>query len=207
MKFDRTKTTAFAAALLMLVAYLALFRPAEDTIRQRFSDIDRETTILEARLALARRDVALKRERARLRMQLQAFHLHDDRARGVQRFLVVASAIARRHGVRITEITSTATSQARRAFSPAASASTVRAVPSTAIFDEVPLNLTVRGTYHEVLRTARDLSSANVPLRLSIDSLVLGDHRGSGTPLLTATLRATLLRDTDEQRPLRPQPV
>lgn len=201
MTLDRTKATAFASVLVLLIAYLAIYRPAEARIAERYLDLDRETQRLQQRLAAARRAPDVERERNRLRAQLDAQHLRDDRARLVQRFLLAAAATARRRDLHILEITSAGARPVRRAGTSAPSASP----PSTPLFDEVPLNVTMRGSYAGLVRGVRDLCTSSLAVRLSIESLVVRDRRLRRRPELTATIHVTLLRDIDDP-PLRPRP-
>ena len=73
-------------------------------------------------------------------------------------------------------------------------------MPSPAL-EELPLELTLRGRYDDVIRAVRDLGAGDVPAQLSLASLADADRRLGEAPLLNAALHVTLLREPDDATP------
>lgn len=182
MTFGAWQGRAAAAVLVALLGYGAIVRPIEARIAVHADEITRETERFETQLGAARRLDALQHERDRLATRLLPLHLNDDRARILERFLQLGARTGTLHDTRISAIAADA---------PAA-ASGVR--PE---FDEVPLVMTLRGSYAGLLQTIRDFSTSAVPARLAIASIDATERRGGDARELVASVRIVLLRTPD----------
>jgi hypothetical protein len=188
MRFDLLRTSLFAAVLIAFVGYLCVFRPLESTIADRYAQLDAARATLERSLGLAHRIPALARERAALDTQLMRLHLREQRAASVERFLRAISGVAARNQIAVESVSA----DARQAsYAPARSA-------QPALFDEVPLSVTLRGRYGDVIRAARELNSEDFATRLTLASLSDADRRAGERPQLNATFHVLLLREADE---------
>jgi hypothetical protein len=175
-----------AAAVLLgaLVGYGAIVRPIEARIAEHDDEIAQLTDRIETRLGAERKIAVLQDERHRLLARLHPLHLADDRARIIERFFQLGARTGRLHDASITAI--------------AADAPPVAGTPERSEFDEVPLVVTLRGSYGSLLQTIRDFSTSDVPVRLTVTSLVAGDRRGEQARGLVATVRVVLLRMPDQ---------
>ncbi|HEV8022438.1 MAG TPA: hypothetical protein VGP41_14280 [Candidatus Lustribacter sp.] len=184
MSVDLTRASAFAALLIVLAGFLLIVRPLEAAVAERYAGLDAARASLERSVVLSRRIPALERERAGLREQLRRLHLGDRRAAMLERFLHAMGGIARTDGVAVVRIAATLPSPFAAAPRPA----------PTPLLEEVPLELTVRGRYGDVIRAARDLGSGELAAHVTIGSLGGSERRPGRSPSLNATLHVILLR-------------
>ena len=185
MTFDLPRTSAFAALLIMLAGFGFVFRPLEAAVGERYADLDAARAALERSVALARRIPALQRERGGLRAELRRLHLADRRSAMLERFLRTIGGVAQTDGVAVVRIA---------AAVPPPFAATPHPAP-TPFLEEVPLELTVRGRYGDVIRAARDLGAGDIAARVTIGSLGGSERRPGVRPSLSATLHVLLLRE------------
>jgi hypothetical protein len=186
VKLGAEKLAAFGAVLVLLGGYLFAFRPLEAAIATRYAQLDDRREQLERRLALTRRAASLRREQQVLTRWLADAGLHADRTAIVDRFLGSVATRAASDGVHVTAITADAVAL------PAAP------VAANAIaFDEIPLTVTLRGTYQRVLRFVRDLDATMLAERIGVESLGTIDRNATIDPELRATIHITLLRTCD----------
>ena len=76
---------------------------------------------------------------------------------------------------------------------PPAFATVPHSAPAPLV-EELPLELTVRGRYGDLLRAARDLGTGSVAARVTFGSLGGTERKPGAPPLLSATLHVLLLR-------------
>ncbi len=167
-----------AALALTLLAYVALVRPLEARIAERYRSLSDERRTLGDEAVLTARIADAERERGGLAAALTPYQLTAPAAARAARFLDAAAASAARHGTLLGAV---------EAEPPA---TTGRTTP--AAFAELPLRMTVRGAYPAVLATLRDLITAPVPLRLRLEALGPDPGARSRPVPLVATLHVVL---------------
>jgi hypothetical protein len=178
----------FAAVLVLLAGYLAIYRPAEAALAERYARLDDGRARLDERLALARRAGAARTETGALDVWLRARGLADDRTTIVARFLHDLAGTAHGDGVDVTGVVA----EPGGAAPPVAA----NAAPTVAL-DEIPLAVSLRGSYPNLLRVVRALDRDGPAMRVRISALGNADRSGAGSPALRATLLVTLLRIPD----------
>jgi hypothetical protein len=186
---DFLRANLFAAVLIALGGYLFVFRPLEATVAQRYADLDAGRTTLERELALARRIPALTRERAVLDAQLGRVHLRAPRSAAVERFLRTIADVAARDGVAVERVASDASPM------PGLVASARAPAP---LFDELGLDVALRGGYADLIRAVRELNGGDAARRINLTSLGNADRRPGVRPQLDADFHVFLLREADE---------
>jgi hypothetical protein len=192
--FDLPRASAFAALLIVIAGYALVFRPLEALVGERYVQIDTARAALERSLTMAGRIPALERERIGLETQLRRVHLGDRRAATVDRFLRVVAGISTRDDVAVESV-------AAGFRPPPAVAAGVAQAP---LLEELPLDVTLRGRYRDVIRAARDLNDADAAARITLASLGNADRRHGVLPQLNAAFHVTLLREADDQTPHAP---
>jgi len=185
---DLPRASLFAAVLIVLAGYLFVFRPLEVTLADRYARLDAARTTLEQSLALARRIPALVNERTSLEAQLAHVHVRDRRAATIERFLGAVAGIARRHDVAIESVAA-GVGQTQPALAQPAHA---------ALFDELALDVSLRGRYGDVIRAVRELNAGDVATSITLASLGVADRRAGVRPQLNAAFHVRLLREADE---------
>jgi Tfp pilus assembly protein PilO len=177
------KLLRFAAVVVVLAAYVFVFRAGETRIAER---LDENARIVENARAgertLASRP-RLERRRIHLRDRLRAVALDDARSTLVARFLRDAARVAAAHHVTIPTITATGPQNA------------LAAVPSEPAdsLEAIPLEITVEGRYADVLATMRALSASRVLAAVDVASLAR-KHADGADATLTAALHVVLER-------------
>jgi hypothetical protein len=168
----------FAAVLLVLAGYFAVFHAGEQRLGTRIgANVLLATQVRDANRILASRP-ALAAERNRLQAQLRSVDLDGDRSSLVARFVHAAARIALTHGTTIPTI--------------AASGSPSPADTATP-FETISLELNVEGRYVDVLATTRALSSSSVLASVDVVSLAR-KNADAGDATVVATLRVLLAR-------------
>jgi Tfp pilus assembly protein PilO len=187
MSFDLLRPSLFAAVLIALGGYIYVYRPLETTVADRYAQLDASRATLVRSLELARRIPALARERTALEGRFARVHVRDQQAAMVERFLRAVAEIAARDGVAVESVASDAppTYTAAR---------TVRGAP----FDELPLDLTLRGHYRDVIHAIREVNDGDVAARITLASLRDADRRPGERPQLNAAFHVRLLQEADE---------
>jgi Tfp pilus assembly protein PilO len=186
VKFDLPRTSLFAAVLIVVSGYFFVLRPAEATVTMRYTQLADARTTLESSISLAGRVAALTRERDALDGAAVRAHVRETRAILVARFLHSVAAVALREGVAVENIAA----DVRQA--PLATP-----VARTALFEELPFDLTLRGRYGDVIRAVRDLNSGEIATRITLASLSDADRRPGERPQLNAAFHVSLLREAD----------
>jgi hypothetical protein len=187
---DVPRTSAFVALSIVLAGYGLIFRPLEAAVAQRYGALDEARATLVQRLARARNVPALEHERQRRAEQLQRLHIGERRAAVVERFLHTIAGVSGRDAVAVESVAATAT-QLPPASRPAP-------VP---LFEDLPLDVTLRGRYLDVIRAARDLNAADAIARITLTTLGNAPTRPGERPQLNAALHVNLLREADDATP------
>lgn len=181
-------TCAVLATVAVLSGWALVVRPLEAGLAERSAAVVEARHALEDKLGATGRVSGLVHQRTRLRNHLANAHLEAGRAAATERFLRVALAAAARRGTSIREVRS-------------ASGAVPRPTGPPPVLDEVPFQLSVRGSFPALLDTVRDLINAPLAARIVIDALA-PDDRLSTTTGLIATVRVALLRAQEEPRVL-----
>lgn len=189
MTVDVPRTSAFVALSIVLAGYGLIFRPLEATVAQRYGDLDDARATLVQRLAHARAVPALEHERQRLATQLQRLHLGERRAAVVERFLQTVAGVSGRDAVAVESVAATAAAPPASRSAP---------VP---LFEDVPLEVTLRGRYLDVIRAARDMNAGDAVARISLATLGNAQTRPGDKPQLNAAFHVSLLREADDATP------
>ena len=189
------KLLRFAAVVVVLAAYVFVFRAGETRIAER---LDENAQIVE-RVRAGERTLAsrprVEARRTRLRAGLRAVELDAGRSALVARFLRDAAYIAAAHHATIPAITATGPqSTSIGTQPPAGSALTASNEPLEAI----PLELTVEGRYADVLATMRALARSRVLAAVDVTSLAR-KHADGADATLTAALHVVLERFASHQ--------
>jgi hypothetical protein len=114
-------------------------------------------------------------------------HVRERRTALLERFLRALAEVAARDGVAVESVAST-TPGAYAAVRPA----------GAPLFDELPLDLTLRGRYNDVIRAIRELNGGDVVARITLASMSDADRRPGERPQLNAAFHVQLLREADE---------
>jgi hypothetical protein len=177
------KLVRFGAVVVVLAAYVFVFRGGESRIAQRLDD----NAQIAERVRAAERTLAARprfeADRRRLHGELHAVELDAGRSALVARFLRDAARIAAAHHAAIPTITAINT------------AGPPGAAPNgpNELLDAIPLELTVEGRYADVLATMRELSRSRVLAAVDIASLAR-KHADGADATLTAALHVALER-------------
>lgn len=180
----------FAAVIVVLAAYLLVFRGGETRIAERLDDNAR----IGERVRAGERTLAsrprVEAERRRLRGELRTVDLDAPRSALVARFLRDAARIAAAHHAAIPTITATATAVA--ATLPPNAATLASNAPIDPL-ETIPLEVTVEGRYADLLATMRALSRSRVLAAVEVASLAR-KHADGPDVTLTAALHVALQR-------------
>ncbi len=182
------RASAFAGLMIVLAGYILIYRPLETAAADRYVQLDAARATLEQRLDRTKRIPSLERERVVLDRQLRSLHAGDRRAATVDRFLRAVSRVAARSGVTVENVAG----DVRQSVMANA-----RATPAPPV-EELPLDLTLRGRYGDVIRAVRDLDGGDVAARITLGSLGSADRRTGISPRLNAAFHITLLRESDD---------
>jgi Tfp pilus assembly protein PilO len=186
---DVARTSAFAALAIVLAGYVVIVRPLEAAIAQRYAALDDARAALVERLARTSMLPALERERQRRAEQVRLLHAGERRAAVVERFLHTVAGVAGRDAVAVESVA-------------AATAAVPTAATATPVFEDLPLDVTVRGRYGDVIRAARDLNAGDALARITLAALANAQARPGERPQLNAAFHVTLLREADDAAPL-----
>jgi Tfp pilus assembly protein PilO len=185
--FDLVRTSAAVALAVALAGYVLVVRPLEASLSERYAELDAARATLEQRLLLTARIPALERERVRLAAVLRRFHTGDRRAATIDRFLSAIARVSSRDGVAVQRVAAGAVAP----FAPATGTT------QAALVDEVPLDVTLRGAYSDIIRAARDVNDGDVATRVTLASLANAGRRPGERSELNAAFHVLLLREPD----------
>lgn len=188
MTLDLLRANAFAALLVLIGGYALIVRPLETSMAERYAELDVARATVERDLVLNRRIPSLERERAALEEQLRRQHVADGAATVSARFLHAVAAVSGRDGVAVESVAA-----AVRQTVPAAT----HAAPAGSL-EDVPLDLTLRGRYGDVISAVRDLIGSEIPAGLTLATLSGAARRPGEPPLLNAAFHVTLWREPDD---------
>lgn len=171
---------------IVFAGYVIVVRPIEAQIANRYAALAAAQQTIDHYPALSEHLALADRERNRLRRALARFRLGAGPATTLERFLQTASVATMRHGTTI------------RAIDAEPHATQLLAAVPPPPLDELPLRLTLRGAYGALLATIRDLISAPLASRLTIEALAPDDRERARPALLVAELRVVLLRSPEK---------
>jgi hypothetical protein len=163
----RCKLLWFACVLVTVAGYSLVYHPYEDAIADAAASRESVTRAIDENLALLGRREVLAGAGNKLERSLRTLDLSDDPRILVALYVRDAARIASEHHVRITALATLATP--REPVAPSAVD-----VP-TPPFARTPLDLTLEGTYGDLLATIRTLSRARVLANVDLASLELAD--------------------------------
>lgn len=180
------KLVRFAAVVVVLAAYVFVFRGGETHIAARLDETARVAERVRAGESMLASRPRFEAERRRLRGDLRAVELDAGRSALVARFLRDAARIAAAHHATIPAITATGTS-------PATTLATSVSSASNELLEAIPLEITVEGRYADVLAAMRALSRSRVLAAVDLASLAR-KHADGADAMLVATLHVALQR-------------
>jgi hypothetical protein len=166
-------------------------RPLEAAVAQRYATLDDARATLVQRLALARTVPALEHERQWREAQVRRLHVGERRAAVVERFLRTVAGVSGRDAVAVQSVAAEAGQVLPQPH---------RSAPAL-LFEEVPLDVTLRGAYGDVIRAARDLNAGDAVARITLATLGSAQTRPGDRPQLNAAFHVTLLRESDDATP------
>jgi Tfp pilus assembly protein PilO len=190
------RASVLAVLAIVGAGYVLLFRPLEASIATRHAELAAAHATLEQRLTLAARLPALEREERRVRRSVDRLHPGSARTETVERFLHTLAGIAARDGVIVQNIAAGGTQSDVR---PARAA-------QDSLVEELPIELTLRGSYTSVIHAVRELDDGDVAARISLASLGNAGRRTDERPQLNAGFHVRLLREADATPTPRLQP-
>jgi len=188
MTLRADRLALFAAVLVLLGGYLAVYRPAEAALAERYARLDDGRARLDERLTLARRAGAARAQTRDLATWLRARGLAADRTTLVARFLHDLARMASAAGVDVSGVVAEPDASSRPVTPDAAAPNPLEAIP---------LAVSLRGSYPNLLRLVRALDRDGPAMRVGVTALGNADRSGAGSPALRATLLVTLLRLPD----------
>lgn len=189
MTFDVPRTSAFVSLSIVLAGYVLIFRPLETVVAQRYATLDVARATLVQRRAFANDIPALERERQRRAEQIRRLHVGERRAAVVERFLRTVAGVSGRDAVAVESVAAAPT---QPPLPPAGRPA------STPVLEGVPLEVTLRGRYGDVIRAARDLNAGDAVARITLAALGTAQTRRGDRPQLNAAFHVTLLREADD---------
>jgi hypothetical protein len=178
VKLTPDRIALFGAVLVVLAGYLVIVRPSEAAIGERYAQIDADRTLLERERASTGHAAALAAEDRMLARWIARSGIDDDRTTLVDRLLGILAAAARHDAVRITAVT------AEPSLPAAASAE----------FNQIPLRVSLRGSYPNVLAFTRTVIASGIAAHVGIDEVTNADRPSAHAPELRATLYVALLQ-------------
>jgi hypothetical protein len=131
----------------------------------------------------------LEAQRGQLSAALGELQLQADRATTVARFIRVTAQIAALHRVSLERIDG-----GIAAPSPIVTPAAGAARAAAPALEPLPLDVTLRGSYADLIASIRDLARAPVTVRVVIAALERTSPDGAAPPALTARLHVALLR-------------
>jgi Tfp pilus assembly protein PilO len=177
VKIGGNRLALFASALIVLAGYLAVFRPCEAQIAERYAQLDDGQRVLDERLASSRRSTNLRAEEHRLETWLARTGARSNRTTVVNHFLQTVASTARIDRIVVTAIIADGPIQRSEGTGGG----------------ELPLSLSLRGTYRDILRLVGDLDRTTLAARIGLETLENAQRDRRVDPDLRATLRITLL--------------
>jgi len=191
MMIDVQRASVFAALTIVLAGYVLLFRPLETAVGERDAELDAARTSLQQNLALARRIPALERDRVLLAERLRHLHTSDPRAVTIERFLRTVAGVSAHDAVAVESV-------AAVILQPQPVTGRVAQAP---LLEDVPLDVTFRGSYADVIRAARDLNAADAVANIALASLGNAAQRPALRPQINAAFHVNLLREPYDASP------
>lgn len=191
MRVDVRRTSAFGALSILLGGYVLIVRPLDAAVDERYAALDAARATLAERLSATRNLTVLERERQRRADRVRRVLPGEHRAAVVDRFLRTVAVVSHRDDVAVEGI----------AASVAAPAPASGRTTPAAVLEEVPLELTLRGRYADVIRAARDLNAVDGAARITLGTLANAQTRPGERPQLNAAFHVALLREPDVVTP------
>jgi hypothetical protein len=175
--------------LILIGGYAIAFRPLQASIADHYVELDELRSTIERNVAFAKQIAPLEHERAERAAGLDRIHVRDSRAGLVDRFLRTLAATTTRDGVFVESVLT--------ATSPANAPNSRSATAAPPLLEELPLDITLRGHYGDVLRAIRDLDSGNFAASIGVIGLRSAGRSLLSRPELDAAIHVILLREAD----------
>jgi len=172
-----------------IVASSSVFidRPLQDQLTQAEEEHDHIIAETDRNVAIAHDAAALAHQLASLRAEMATVDLSDDSVRLVATFVGEATAVARACHVRITGFDG-------RPLTRAASIPIDKTSTEHSAFSATAIELTLQGTYANVIRSLRRLSHERVPVHVEVVAIDrTADPRNDREPLLDTHVRVDIL--------------
>jgi hypothetical protein len=202
MKQHETQLLWSLAVVVFLAGYFLVYRSFEDRIAANYgATADVVDALRHNDMTLAHRP-ALEEADRRLRAALQAVDLRSDRAAIVASFVRETARVAAVHNVGVSAIEGP---RGDVRMAPRTRPTDIVAQAPVALFETIPLDLTINGSYRDLLTTIGDLSHARVLAQIDLISIERLPVAGKNHPL-TARLQVTLERLRTQPRAPRTLP-
>lgn len=186
MRISPTRALLGVALLILLAAYATIYRPAEASLAERFATLqDLQTALERAHHTLAEQS-ANSQETSALVARLRASGMTSSRADAVRRFLHTMGEVAAAQHIEAQRIVPTGPPEPL----------SLHVAPGRD--DDLPLDVTLRGTYIGVINAARALATRTVTARVTVSSLRSTRRRPGRSPDIDATLHVVILRATPD---------
>jgi hypothetical protein len=173
----------FATVLVVLAGYVTVIRAGEQRIAEQRALAAEIGARFEAEEVRLRNAATAAGTRARLGRRVHRFVFEGDEAALVARFVHDAARIATLDRLRIVTI----------AADPALGLDAQAPATTPNAFAATPLDVTLEGSYGDVLRGVRDLSTGHVLARVAVDGMMRSHRDGPGGGV-TATLHVLVER-------------
>jgi hypothetical protein len=185
---NRTRSSIWGLSILVFaLGYVFVDRPLADRLSQIEADRDRTLAAIDRNAALAHDAAALGNQLAALRARLAEVDLSADPDRSLAAFVGAATAIARACRVRITGLDG-------RPIARRATIAPTRGNGVPPAFSATTIEVTLQGTYANLIAALRRLSHGRVPLQVEVSAIGrTADPSGTSEPLLDARIRVDLL--------------
>lgn len=178
----RVRFLWFAAVLLALVDYLAVYRPLERTIDATLSASEDIAVNLRRNEAVLLHRRQAEDERRRVAAAIQRYDLRSDRTITIAHFLREASRIAAHESVGVRSIDESLVGGTRGAAA---------SMPS---LEAIGLEMRLHGPYRNLLRVVRDLSADRIVMRIDVRSIEKQKDASGPVPALDATFDVSIER-------------
>jgi len=197
-KHRETQLLWSLAVLVLLAAYFFVYRSFEDRVATQDSATAGIVDSLSSNDAILARRPQLEEAHRKLASSLRTIDLRSDRSATVALFVRETARVAVAHHVNVTAIDGTRTDNRLPvrpvAIAPVVPGAVVPAVNGVSLFESTPLDVTLRGSYSDLLGAIRDLSRARVLAEIELVSIERTPGAAGIGHTLTARLHVNLDR-------------